>query len=249
MRARYAFVVGTGRSGTHFLASVLGAHPGVTDPFGGEEDRALLLRVTEAALDGRDRLPVRNLLRYRWAGLRAGVGAGGRVYLDQHHPNLFFVPDIARRLAGARFVALWRDDLAVVASMLNHAGRRDAGVRVWFETAARRPWPNRFLGPVDLATYQAMSLVEKCALRAVAHKTAMARLAAREDVRIQRFETLVADLQGEAAAIFAHLGLAPVDVGVRADPATLTKWRETLSDDDVAAVRRIAERYREYDEA
>jgi len=244
MSARYAFVVGTGRSGTHFLARVLGTHPRVTDPFGGEEDRALLLRATEAALDGRTRLPARNLWRYR----RAGLKARGLTYLDQHHPNLFFVPDIARRLRGARFVALWRDDVAVVASMLNHEGARDAGVRVWFETAARRPWPNPFLGPVDLATFEAMSLVEKCALRAVAHKTAMHRLRGREDVRIQPFDALVADVEGAAAAIFAHLGLPFAPTGVRADPATLTKWRDTLNDDEAAAVRAVAARYGEYDE-
>jgi len=130
MRAKYCFIVGTGRSGTNFLNTVVVEHPDVDDLHSGKENRHVLMRSTKAALMNKTKLPVLNLLYYKYAKSRLGQ----KVFLDQSHPNLHLVTDTEVKLKGAHFVVLWRSTNAVVASMLKHEG-----VRRWQQEAEKFP--------------------------------------------------------------------------------------------------------------
>lgn len=71
-KIRYCFVVGTGRSGTHFLTSVLLENPALTDLRSGKENTKVLYRVAKAAQLNSKTLPSLNIAYYRLSRLRVG---------------------------------------------------------------------------------------------------------------------------------------------------------------------------------
>src|SRR5687768_9534843 len=109
------FVVGSGRSGTHWLGWTLDDHPRVRTTI---EKPAMFNKVTAAALD--PRLAGRYLpylrVRYSWEHLRAFP----RAYVDKSHPNIWHVETLSRYFPTAKFLGIRRGVYGTVASMLKH---------------------------------------------------------------------------------------------------------------------------------
>lgn len=240
MSARYCFIVGTGRSGTHFLTSLMLSHPRIEDTLSGKENKAVLQRATRAVLANRLAAPLRNILYYRLSKLKVG----SKVFLDQSHPNLHFVEHLDRHLAGSRFIALWRDTRAVVASMLLHKG-----VLSWYAEADKLPFPNHFLGPVPREIFFSLSDAEKCALRVVHHKNVIASLsrATIAAFKVQCYEDFAGDLLSEANALFAFCDLPPLgSLPIEFKAESLEKWKHQLSKEQVRAIDDIEARFATY---
>lgn len=139
------FIVGTGRSGTHFLTRVLLGFQNLRDPLGGRENSVLLRSVATAAICHRT-LPDAVLAKYQ-----AEAAAASGVFLDQHHPNLLFVKQIAAAIPGAVFLFPDRPTHQVVASMMRHHG-----VMAWYDYA--RNWRRWFRDPVPSPTVSLASV-------------------------------------------------------------------------------------------
>lgn len=237
MSLRAVFVVGTGRSGTHFTCRVLREFTGADDFLGGHEHRATLQAVALSAIAGRA-LPLRARAHYRWFGLRAR--ATGKVLLDQHHPNLFHVPEILSLLPGTIFLFPDRPALQIVASMLRHGG-----VSAWYDQirAGTLPLatPDLFFGLTSAA--EAVSLPPHLlALRRVqahrAHAQAM-RAAYPDQFRFVAFESLVTDRDAELARVFSAPELAQLGPRRPAEasrPEVLSKYHDVLSPDQIAQI-------------
>jgi hypothetical protein len=231
------FVVGTGRSGTHFVTDCLIKSRDVTDLTRGRENRWLFDEVAAIATGRRPATDVRDVIRkYRLMRLVAPT----KVLVDQSHSSLWFSDEVAAAIPRSRFVAMVRDPRAVVASMLQHDG-----VRRRTEEWRAYPFPNPFLGvdEENCDDFERASLAGKCAYRWVAHIERTAVLLDRHPQRttVVAYEQLVTDPLRQMERVLDPVDANPAEVGAyRARPASLDKWRQQLDAAEVDEIDRIA---------
>lgn len=228
-------VVGTGRSGTHFLTSCLLAHPEVTDLTGGNENPIVFATAVRLATGRQQPGDAANLVS-KYGGLLRD--SGERVLLDQTHPNLWNFEILSSAFPQASWVGLVRDPRAVVASMLQHPG-----VRARAEEWRTYPLPNRFLGVTtrNRERYEDASLAGRCAFRWLSHVERTLELASSGSLRPLSFERLIQDTSASVASIWADAGLVPVPNAVfAADVSTLDRWVEVLEPAQIDEVVEIA---------
>lgn len=216
------FVVGTGRSGTHWLGQILQSHPDIHVTV---EAPPIFTWATEMALDPRkkpDLLP--RLVRQYEFEHRA---VAPRHYADKSHPNIWQAEDLAARLPDAVFLGIQRNPFATVASMLQHPG-----VLAWHERWHAFPTPNRFLGITadNQADYASLPPAVKCALRWRSHALRMDELRAVLGGRllIIRYEDLIVAGPREAARLTDFLRLSVPIPPPSANSGSLDRWRQEL---------------------
>jgi hypothetical protein len=232
-RGRAALVIGTGRSGTHWLGYSLGDHPEV---FATVETEAMFSWSTQMALDPHQekRLFPRLVRAYRKQVLKAYP----RLYLDKTHPNIWLADKLHQALPGALFLGIERNPYATVASMMEHPAVSD-----WHRRWREFPVPNRFLGitPELADTYDDLSLATRCAIRWQAHHERMDQLSGLLGTSLMvisyeefatRTPVIVEDLR-----VFLGLHSAVPVPDVRVE--SLSKWREQLTDEDLRSIERV----------
>ena len=227
------FVVGCGRSGTHWLAETLDQHPQLHN-WG--ENPSVFGDVTQLALDpGRENeLLPRVLRQYRRAIRRT---APLRL-VDKCHPNLWLSDRLRLAFPNAQFVAIRREPFATVSSMLEHPG-----VRRWSEQWQRYPLPNRFLGirPNAAGDYARASLTERLALRWRAHHDRIGRLAREAQGRV--FVVEYESLHEAPLAVLDRLTqFLRLESPLRPQPArreSLHQWRARLGDHERETISRV----------
>lgn len=155
------FVLGTGRSGTHWVAWILEPHPELKTLI---EKPPIFQWVTEMAINPMAEILLFPRLTHRYR-LEA-ASAGSRRLLDKSHPNIWLAEALAEAFPNAQFLGVLRDVFGTVASSLRHDG-----VRYWAENWEEYPVPNRFLGVTEEGSeaYAKMSLAARCAVRWRAH--------------------------------------------------------------------------------
>ena len=226
-------VLGTGRSGTHWIGHILESHPDIAITI---EREPMFSLAKSMAMDpdsvGR-RMPdlVRHYRRYRAA-------FHPRLYADKSHPAIWFAESLQAHLPDVRFVGVLRDAAPTVASMLRHRGVMRT-IRAWRD----HPVPNPLLGitQANVAAYADMSEVERCAVRWLAHARRLDELERVLGDRLLRvsYENLADDPPAELERLQRFLGLdRPFPhTPVRRD--SLGKWRQELNDEQLEAIRRV----------
>ena len=96
---RPVFVIGTGRSGTHWLGYSLGNHPEVratveVEPMFGLSKRMALNPALEGELLGR------LIKAYKWQLFKSSP----RLYLDKSHPNIWIAEKLKKAFPQALFI-------------------------------------------------------------------------------------------------------------------------------------------------
>jgi hypothetical protein len=227
------FVVGSGRSGTHFLGYILEPHPQV---YATIEDPDIFDDVTAMALDPAREPELYPKLEdfYR----REHGRHGDRHYLDKSHPNLWIAERLADSFPEAVFLGIQREPYGTVASMLKHAG-----VLVWHERWREFPVPNRFLGigEREAETYDELPLAAKCALRWRAHEARMRELQQRlgDRIWVGSYEELLTDTRSQIDDLERFLGLEQPIPDPELRRESLDKWRTQLSEQDIEAVASV----------
>jgi hypothetical protein len=230
---RPVFVIGTGRSGTHWLGYSLGNHPEVhatieVEPMFGLSTKMAL----NVALEGK---LFRQLVRAYQQQLSQ---CGKRIYLDKSHPNIWLAEKLKQTFPDGLFVGIERNPYATVASMIKHRG-----VAAWHGRWREFPVPNRFLGITsELAkTYDALPLAAQCAWRWVAHHRRMNQLSKTlgRDLMVISYETFAHQTKQTVEQLQKFLGLqTPIPIpDVKTD--SLQKWTSDLSFDDVKQIENV----------
>lgn len=236
------FVVGTGRSGTHFTVRLLNGFAHAHDPLSGEENPRILWDIATAAIH--NRLPSRVTTDYYRDCLNHHDG----VFLDQHHPNLFFARYWAEMFDGIVLLYPRRPVHQVVASMLRHTG-----VMSWYSYAQnwrqrwlnRVPYPNRFLGISCASDISTLPTHLLCAHRVIAHQKAFESAVTQggADLRSIDYEALVDDPLSEFSRVFDESELQKLGnftLCERPNRQSLTKYRDVLNDRQVAEIEAFA---------
>jgi hypothetical protein len=228
------FVVGSGRSGTHWLGYLLAAFPSTHVTV--EKKPIFPWVVTMAQDPSKERELFPRLARaYRWE--HASVLPSH--YVDKSHPNLWLADRLAAEFPEARFVAIWRRLEGTVASMMKHDG-----VRHWVEAWDGNPRPNRFLGVSEdfIPVYREMSVPARCAVRVVAHAREIDRLgpALGSRLLVVEYGRLHSNTAHEIRRLADFTGCsAPATIPLPQNES-LGKWHAHLSDSDIRDIRATA---------
>ena len=228
------FVIGSGRSGTHWLGHILEAFPETHVTI---ERPPIFPWVVEMA----QRPTMEDAIFPRLAACYRDEHRKvlPKHYVDKSHPNLWLAERLATEFPEARFVAIWRSLEGTVASMLKHEG-----VRHWVEVWDSRRGVNRFLGVTRelIPAYRHMSVTARCAVRVIAHAAEINRLTnvLGQQLHVVAYDGLHRQANVEIERLAGFLGL-PVPLSVPTpDAGSRWKWRTQLSDADISDIREVA---------
>jgi exoribonuclease R len=226
------FVVGCGRSGTHWLGHTLGSHPDIAIQI--EQEPAFSLVHAMAWDSALERTHMTDLMRVYE---EAHACVRPKHFADKSHSNLWLAEMLADGFPEARFVAIRRRVLPTVASMLRHKG-----VLGHFARWEADPKPNRFLGVTDVATYRALSLEKRCALRVIVSSNEIDKLVmqTKVPVHVMEYEHLQTDPIGESQRLAGFLGIRDAFSVPTPQPESLEKWRTDLSEAQIDAIEGFA---------
>jgi sulfotransferase family protein len=227
------FVVGCGRSGTHWLGHLLGSHPDVEITV---EVEPLFSWSTSMALDPGEKATLFGPLLERYRELSRGVAP--KRYADKSHPNLWLAEDLASAFPKSLFIGIHRSVFGTVASMLLHPG-----VQKWFQRWREFPVPNAFLGITEenRGRYENLPLVVKCALRWKSHREEMLRVSRLLQPRfhVVYYEELATQTEQEMAKLSAFLGISENFGSLPIRSESLDKWKVNLSAADIHAIEAV----------
>lgn len=236
LEERLVFVIGSPRSGTTFLGESLGAQPGFVDLGEVRPLKAALPELADASED-EAALRIRQILeRVRRLALARRLRA-----VEQTPELSFFVSAALKAYPSARAVHMVRDGRAVVSSLIERGWLKatsseadDAGLRYG-------PHARFWVEPERTDEFRGASEATRAAWAWRCYLTA-ARTSTERTLEI-RYESLVADPGGTAAALASHLGSDPaplVEALSLVHGRSVGRWREVLSEDQVADVEREA---------
>ena len=232
-RSGVVFVMGSGRNGTHWLGYILDSHPDIRATV---EKVEIFEVVTRMAMVPHERHALISQLIREYRGQRAGTAE--RWYADKSHPSLWIAEYLADAIPPARFIGILRDPYQAVASMIRHEG-----VSRWPTIWREFPVPNRFLGidHAEAERYDRRTTAEKHALRWLSHARRLDELEPILGPRMHRvrYEDIQQRTPDVLEGLRHFLGLdRPFpEPDIRTD--SMTKWREVLSPDDIAAIEAI----------
>ena len=230
---RPVFVIGTGRSGTHWLGYSLCDHPEVRATI---EKRPMFMLSTRMALNPEleGRLYKRLVAAYHWQLLKSYP----RLYLDKSHPNIWLAEKLKASFPQALFLGIERNPFATVASMIKHKG-----VSSWHKRWKEFPIPNRFLGisAEQAKTYEEIPFAAQCAMRWVAHHTRMNELKKTlgDDLFVFSYEAFSHHTEETLKDLQRFLGLSqPIPIpDVKTE--SLDKWKSQLSPDEIQQIAKV----------
>ncbi|MGC6390759.1 MAG: hypothetical protein ACON5C_02985 [Alphaproteobacteria bacterium] len=246
------FIIGTGRSGTHFTCRSLAGFKNIFDPLQGKEHGQHLSRIARAAIH-HQHYPAKASKYYLCIKNNLGMN---QIFVDQHHPNLFFTDTLTDIFPHLIFLYPDRPIHQIVSSMLKHSG-----VLTWYEYAKKyehnrifrkKPVPffNQFLGIYESSTLHSYKLHQLCALRVIAHKNRAVLLKRRgQDVRFINYENLIMDQRKEFFSAFTPNELAKLgefNVAERSQSRSLQKYKEVLSQQQILDIKNIEKTFAIY---
>lgn len=217
------FILGTGRSGTHFVGNIIAAQENVEKTI---ESPEIFNLVTEAAVfkKRREYLIPKIIDFYNSFEFSPETTH----YIDKSHPLLWIAEEIDEKVDNTFFISVVRNPFAVVASTLKHKG-----VRAWLENWKDYPIPNEFLGidNENINSYSNMSIEGKAAMRWISHMEEIYRLKIKgmKNFMVVRYEDLFYKKKETVKKISEFLEL-DVDISkVHFEESSLNKWIKNLN--------------------
>jgi Sulfotransferase domain len=231
------FIIGSGRSGTHWVASILAAHPQIHIDI---EKRPIFSWAKKIALqEHRESSLLPRLLR-RYDIEHALVEP--LLYADKSHPNLWIADKLAARFPEASFIAVKRSVFGTVASMLKHRG-----VMRQIQDWERYPIPNRFLGihEEEAERYASRSLASRCALRWLSHAKQIdsVRTGLGQRCMLVNYEDMQRDSPLIISRLFEFLSLRIIADVPEPRRESFDRWRQELSRRDIQDIEDVVANY------
>ena len=241
------FIVGTGRSGTHFTCRAINGFSNVYDPNDGKEVPGVLEEIAQAAIYHK-KYPQQALSYYESQSQQLQKG---QVFLDQHHPNIFFTEDIEAIFESPVFLYPRRDVEQVVASMINHPGvmgwydfaRKS---KKWFSSIPTVPFPNKFLGTPKFKDINELPLHLLCALRVLIHDRAAVQLSNKPNFKMVDYHSLVADQHSTFKNIFSEDEIRQLGKFTeieKSQKGSLKKFQNTLNEEQINEIKALEKEY------
>lgn len=194
------FVLGTGRSGTHWLGYILESSPEIHVNI---EVRPIFRWVTQAAINFDKRKFLLPLIIAYYNILPLFVK---KHYADKSHPNLWLIDSLVKYVPRSLFIGIIRNPHATVSSMLLHPQ-----VLNWCLSWEKYPIPNEFLGisESNVGVYESLPIEAKCTLRWIAHKNKFDKICKqyKRNILMIDYDRLFSDTENEIDKINKFLDL------------------------------------------
>ena len=237
------FIVGTGRSGTHYSCRCLLDFENVTDYMDGKEDPDLLRDITNLTIRG---LPLsKNIIGHYKNKIDQSL-FDGKVFLDQCHPNLYHYHQLSTEIDNCLFLGIERPIEQIVASMLNHKG-----VRGWYKKLTQGnfddvKYPNTFFGLNSKQELYDLPIHILCAKRVISHKKTTRELSKYKNFGVINFENLVKNKLNELHSLFPGRMLERLGKYSEKETSSLsalTKFSDTLSIEQIRELKEEEEKF------
>jgi len=226
------FIIGSGRSGTHWLGNILGGHKKVRITV---EKPDIFNLVTKMAVDPltRPQLMPRLIQCYNVELTKTKVD----FYADKSHPNIWLAEGLANIYLNSIFIGIRRNPYSTIASMLLHKG-----VLKWQKNWNQYPHPNEFLGTnlIDANLYKNLSASEKAAYRWLSHskKLDLLKISLGNRITIVNYEDLITNSKKELSKLENFIGLKEIPL-ITPQKESLEKWRDQLNMESCNNIRKI----------
>jgi hypothetical protein len=227
------FIIGTGRSGTHWIGYSLGEHPDIRATV---EKWPMFKWSTEMAFyPEREKHLMKRLIGiYKLQLLKSAP----KNYLDKSHPNIWIAEKLKEAFPKGLFVGTERNPFATVASMMKHKE-----VSSWHKRFREFPLPNRMLGinKETASTYENIPFASQCAMRWLSHHHRMNELKDKlgDSLFIISYEKLAIDTEKVIAELQKFLSLTnPIPVP-EVKKESLSKWQKQLSAEQVKQIENV----------
>lgn len=236
------FIIGTGRSGTHFTCRSILGFSNAFDPNNGRECLDTLMSIAQAAVHHK-KYPK---TVYSYYQKQRALIEKGKIFVDQHHPNIFFTDVLKEIFESPVFLYPKRDIEQVVASMINHPG-----VLSWYDYTKKNrnlfgfipnvPFPNKFLGLKDFKLIDELPLHLLCALRVLVHDHTAKKLTKTCDLKIVEYSLLVRDQLGTFGKVFGDkVGLlGKFSESEKSNLNSLKKYSKTLTKKQIEEIKAL----------
>ncbi|MEQ8924215.1 MAG: sulfotransferase [Fulvivirga sp.] len=231
------FIIGTGRSGTHWLAHTFESSDEIICTIE-KSPMFELSKYISLNQENENKAYIKLVNAYKFEIAKAS----SKIYLDKSHPNIWIAERLKKSFSQAMFIGIERNVYATVASMLKHER-----VLSWHSTWSDYSIPNRFLGiTIEIAKiYSNMSLASKCALRWLSHKIRMNKLKENLGVSIKviAFEELASKTPVVVNELQEFLGLQNPLKAPEVQSDSVEKWKRQLSDLHVSQIDSVIKGY------
>jgi hypothetical protein len=232
------FLIGTGRSGTHWLGNSVASHPEIRATI---EAQPMFSWATQLAFTPNPAKMQGLIWAYRWQVFLSIP----KHYLDKNHPNIWHVEYLAKAFPNALFLGIERNPYATVSSMLLHDG-----VLYWQKHWKNYPVPNKFLG-IDSGTanvYDDFPLAKQCAMRWLSHHNRMNTLKSLlgPSIKVIKYEHFANNPKKIIRELEQFLDLShPLSIpDVKLE--SLHKWKKNLSDNQIQQIYEVIGNKPEY---
>ena len=196
--AKYAFIVGNGRSGTHMLARLLGQIPLFDDLVGGREN-GYVFKLASSILK-RSELNVGDIKTLIARLRKLNSLAEAPIFLDQTHVLHWYDTYLSQELK-PNYLMLLRDPIAVINSTMLHKGAKE-----WLRDDSANEY---FLGrDLSCGDWRLLDDTSLAALRWVANIEKFAEIRTNKDARsiLIQYEDFSSSCEPQMQRILEFLG-------------------------------------------
>lgn len=227
------FILGTGRSGTHWIGYILGDHPEVYTTI---EKEPIFSYSTQMALNPNLRPELFpelvKLYKKEFKNMKSQ-----KYYLDKSHPNLWLAEALNNIFPNAYFIAMKRNPYATISSMIKHKG-----VLIWQNNYYKYPLPNNFLGIKGdiISEYENLSIETQCALRWKSHVEKIENLKGKLNSKllVLNYEELINNTKNELKKIKEFLKMEENIPFPKVKSDSLNKWKKNLTKEQIRNIDR-----------
>lgn len=232
------FIVGTGRSGTHYLCKSLLDFQNIDDNRSGKENFKILHSIACSAIS--NCVINKDVINYYQTQIDIST-KNKNIFLDQCHPNLYHYNQLSLKF-NSLFLGIDRPTEQIVASMINHKGTSRWYSRLKNDYPKNVNYPNSFFGLETKSELYNLPQHLLYAKRVIAHKKINQELLKYDNFKLIDFENLISNKLQEFKKIFSNnqfSSFGQFNETEFSNPNVLFKYRDTLSSKQIEEIKKL----------